>query len=465
MSEPALKSVAEEKQRPDVVAIMNRIRDTVRRDIDAHRDRQPAFQPRPVDFEGSTHKAGDLLQSEDLRYLNVNYAFGPRLNLDIITSHRPGIIGKSIVFVKRRILGVLWQMLKVYFQVEREYQSKLVRFLNDVASYIDIRDAANFWELVRKIDVDITRVLERVERLSDEQSATLRTTQRELTADLNQVLRNLDTLKNDRAADRDRLKTLESVSSGLEGIVARLSEKPIAGGPAPSAADQSYLLLENRFRGSQSEIKERVSIYPAVFAGATKPVLEIGAGRGELQLLFKERGVPAFGVDLDGAMVAAAKSAGADVRLENGLKTLEEAAPQSLGGLIAIQVVEHLTQPAISTLIRLTREKVATGGKIVFETINPKSVQALSSNYFRDPTHVFPMHPDTLAYAMTLAGLKVLEVRNLSPVPDAAKLQAIPEGEHLTPRLADTLTILNRNIRQLNDLLYGDQDFCIIAEV
>jgi O-antigen chain-terminating methyltransferase len=80
--------------------------------------------------------------------------------------------------------------------------------------------------------------------------------------------------------------------------------------------DYSYLLLENRFRGSEVEIRRRLSIYPPLFAGSSKPVLEIGPGRGELQQLFKEQHVPSYGVDMDPAMVEACKTKGFDVRLE-----------------------------------------------------------------------------------------------------------------------------------------------------
>jgi len=62
---------------------------------------------------------------------------------------------------------------------------------------------------------------------------------------------------------------------------------------------------------------------------------------------------------------------------------------------------------------------------------------------------------------MGLCGLKVLEVRYLSPVPEGAKLKELEAGEY---SMAYTIETLNRNIRQLNDLLYGHQDYCVIAE-
>jgi hypothetical protein len=167
----------------------------------------------------------------------------------------------------------------------------------------------------------------------------------------------------------------------------------------------------------------------------------------------------------DPAMVEEALQHGLDVRFGDGLAHLRTLEPGSLGGLIAIQVVEHLRPEQLKELFELSKSRVARGGRVIFETINPKSLTALSSNYFRDPSHVFPLHPDTLSYGLTLAGLKVEEIKYLSPVPAEAQLKEIPAEEYLTPRWVQTLNLINHNLRQLNELLYGCQDFCIVAKV
>ena len=79
-------------------------------------------------------------------------------------------------------------------------------------------------------------------------------------------------------------------------------------------------------------------------------------------------------------------------------------------------------------------------------------------------THVWPLHPDTLEYAMTLSGLVVDEVRFLSPVADEACLRPVPVQEYMTPRWKQAVEAMNDNFQQLNELLYGHQDYCIVAE-
>lgn len=474
-SSPSESKNPSSEQIPDIRSIMERIRERIKADAAEQKNQRRSFVPtKPLEANGQ-RRAGELLHSEELRYLNANYQFA-RLNADNIKSHRPGVIGKVIVKVKRKVLQLIWDgLLKEYFENERNYQASLVRFLNDVAKYADARDAQNFWELVRKIDVDTTKALERIERIADEQSGDLRASERRCIENLESARRELSAmmaaLQTTAAQQECKITVVESVASGMEKIIARLSVASAAhlpaaaSSPLPELADYKYLLLENRFRGSEEEISRRLSHYPALFVGASHPVLEIGGGRGELQKLFTAQGIKSYMVDMDAAMVEAAKSIGVDARFGDGIQHLASCADQSLSGVIAIQVVEHLTRKQLEQLLALAKEKVVAGGTIVFETINPQSVLALSSNYFRDPTHVFPMHPDTMRYMMELSGLTNIEVRYQSPVPDEAKLRSVPKSDYMPPDWAYAVELINHNCEQLNTLLYGHQDYCIIGRV
>ncbi len=180
--------------------------------------------------------------------------------------------------------------------------------------------------------------------------------------------------------------------------------------------------------------------------------------------VFRKRGVAAYGVDLDRAMVEEANGAGNDVRLGDGIGHLAALEDGALGGVIATQVVEHLTRDQLRQLFALAARKVASGGTVIFETINPCSLVALSSNYFRDLTHVWPLHPDTLAYEIELAGLRVREVRYLSPIPPEAQLQEVALSTEMPPVIQHGFEQVNGAIRQINRVLYGYQDYCVIAE-
>ena len=118
---------------------------------------------------------------------------------------------------------------------------------------------------------------------------------------------------------RARLATLQQATLTLKREVERL----LAGGtPAPattSEADTSaaapvidsykYVGFEDRFRGSQEDIRARLEPYVAMFHGAGD-VLDVGCGRGELLDLLRKDGILARGLDLNHEMVEVCRERG-----------------------------------------------------------------------------------------------------------------------------------------------------------
>jgi 2-polyprenyl-3-methyl-5-hydroxy-6-metoxy-1,4-benzoquinol methylase len=477
-----------EDKRIRVKSLMEEIRARTSEEIESSRDERLSYRSHRGDFH-KQRKAGEILHSEELRFLNEHYHYGTSYRLEEIVSHRKGILGKVIVKLKRRFAHFIREgILKSYFEQEKEFQSRLVRLLNTQAKYIDERDASNFWELVHKVDVDVTKAVDRAERLQDEFIAEHRSADRRMHDSMHRELTTMAEqvadLRAEVAQQNAALGTVEKVVHGLESITARLarSSSPESTSSShdesveprtESSQDQTatssensgidYLLLENRFRGSEKEIEERLSQYVELFRGVPGEVLDIGCGRGELLSLLREDGIAARGVDLDKGMITVAQERGLNVSLGCGIEALRNTPSETLGGIIAIQVIEHLPPAVVQELVREAHERLAPGGKLILETINPKSLLALSSNYFRDPTHVFPQHPDTLAHICTTTGFGEANIRYLSPVPEEALLKRVGKEDYMTPRWQFMLDRMNNNIDRLNDLLYGYQDFAVIA--
>ena len=426
----------------DIRTIMTEIRERIKVDLEGNRDKHRELSRSAARLgKNGQVRVGDLQNSEELRIVNQLYPFDAQFIPAAIPSHRGGALGKVIPFIKRMGRKVLRKLfLADYFDAERRFSEHVVRYLNQIGYYVDVRDG------------DVAR---RIERINDEHSAAIIA-----------LRENLESLIH------SRFSALDEMVRGLEGIVNNFSRYTSSAAPrvnessdALPVPDPSYLLLENRYRGSEAEISRRLSIYPEIFKGAPAPVIEIGSGRGELQKLFQKAGIASYGVDLDAVMVNVANSSGCDTKLGDGIAHLRAVSDGSLGGLIAIQVVEHLTHAQIRELCELAKKKLKPGSKIVFETINPQSLLALSSNYFRDPTHVWPMHPDTLGYTATLAGLRIVETRYLSPVAPNHMLREVPVDNNAPVSEVQALRRINQNIEQLNRLLFGYQDYALVLEV
>ncbi len=246
----------------------------------------------------------------------------------------------------------------------------------------------------------------------------------------------------------------------LTRLLAALEDKKL---PSPAQAaeilqpirDWRYAGFENRFRGSEEEVRAQLAPYAALFKKGGRVVLDLGCGRGEFLELLKQNGLEAEGVDLNGLNVEACRDKGLDCRRGDLLEDLAGRGDGSLGGVFASQVIEHLPPPAIKRLIELAFAKLAPSGLVVLETINPLSLFALVNVYFLDPTHLTPVHPRTARFLLETAGFRDVEVRYSAPL-DREKLRSLPSAD-------ETSTILNRDIDALNDLIYAPQNYAVIG--
>jgi len=222
-----------------------------------------------------------------------------------------------------------------------------------------------------------------------------------------------------------------------------------------------YVGFEDRFRGSEEEIRARLAFYVPLFAGATD-VLDIGCGRGEFLDLMREHAIKARGLDLNGAMVEVCRERGLEAAQADALEYLMSLPDGSLGGLIAVQVVEHLQPDYLVRLLETAFHKLRPGATIALETINPTCWVAFFESYIRDLTHVRPVHPETLQYLMLASGFNRVDIAYRSPVGD--KLQAVQAPRAGAGETLDELIgAFNRNVERLNARMFTFLDFAAIG--
>jgi O-antigen chain-terminating methyltransferase len=215
----------------------------------------------------------------------------------------------------------------------------------------------------------------------------------------------------------------------------------------------SMLDLESAFRGSEELIRDRQHQYVELFAGRA-PVLDMGCGRGEFLGLLEESGIEAMGVDLDLDMVEHCRSLGLRVLRVDALAHLRSLEPASLGGIFSAQVIEHLTPDEVITLVSHAARTLRPGGILVIETVNPRSMAALSS-FFLDLTHTRPY--DSLGIAHLLATAGFVDVDKLFSYPDDLRNElATALGNALGP---DERT--SAVARDVADKLYGPHAYAV----
>ena len=184
--------------------------------------------------------------------------------------------------------------------------------------------------------------------------------------------------------------------------------------------DSFYHRLENRYRGSVEDIRNRLTIYlPDVEAAflrtGRKPAMDIGCGRGEWLGLMKDNGINAFGIDTNAVQIADAREQGLDVRHGDALQALAGMEDASLSVLTAHHLVEHLPFDAVAWITREAMRVLAPGGLLLFETPHTRNVLVGATTFHTDPTHLKPMPEQVLTVLFETAGFDPVEARGLHP--------------------------------------------------
>jgi len=279
-----------------------------------------------------------------------------------------------------------------------------------------------------------------------------------------------------------QLRTVTDVAQRTAMVAKREVERRAAAPTAPTQAPQApespqapegsqapeiYVGFEDKFRGSESAIRARQADYVQYFKGQSN-VLDVGCGRGEFLDLLRENGIAAKGLDLNSEMVEACKARGLDATTVDARSYLRGLADESLGGLIAIQVVEHLQPQYLTDMLGLAFDKIRPGGRIVLETINPACWVAFFESFIRDLTHVKPIHPETLQYLLQASGFANVEIVYRAPIAPEGRLQKVTArpahyGDTATDALTELVSSFNSNVDRLNDRIFSYQDFAAIA--
>lgn len=258
---------------------------------------------------------------------------------------------------------------------------------------------------------------------------------------------------------QDQAAALSTIASdplgslaGLEGRVARVEQVTDRALFRPWFTSSRF---EDELRGTTEELRDRYRDLASVFRDCS-PVVDLGCGRGEFLELLAEIDVEATGVEVDPRLVADLRERHLPVVLDDAVSRLRKTEDASLGGVALIQVIEHLTPQDTVDLIPLLAEKLRRGGRAVVETVNPQSLYVYARAFYADPTHTNPVHPAYLTFLFQESGFAEVDIEWRSPPPAAEALVTAPaEGP--------VAEAFNENVKRLNQLLFGPQDYALIA--
>ncbi|MDA8016904.1 MAG: methyltransferase domain-containing protein [Thermoanaerobaculia bacterium] len=373
------------------------------------------------------------------------------------THARGGFLGRLVAFCKRALRPLvtapqsdLWDrqrtfnliLLETLVKQQEEYRDRLEEH-QGLLERLDARTIQGLQEVMRHNDALFSRVDQKLDRYRREAK------------DLWHRLGAILTAVEDSATGGNSEVAADDPSNSGSGL-RRASEL---------LEEQSYLSLEEKYRGSESDIAARISAYLPHLEACKKSgrdVLDLGCGRGEALEVFTGHGLSGCGVDSSSEMVARCREKG--LRAEQGdlfshLASLEEG---SLGAVVSFHVIEHLPAETLPKLCRLAWRALAPGGVLILETPSPLSMVMAARNFWIDPTHLRPVHPAHLEVTYREAGFEPVHRIDLHPfsqddVLPEIDLEALPEDQHLLAHEVNRLRDL------LDDLLFGYRDFALLG--
>ena len=348
-------------------------------EIEAELERLTAFPKVPPTLGNPNDATGTL--EADLHLANLQFnpcQIAPKTRL---------------LFLKRLILRIS----RVFMTGQIQFNAASVRVLNEFQRWIGQVASRN-----QELEERQGELESEVQLLRSEQ------------ADLLEMVRVLNSEKPD-ALHSTRLSTprIETLRKDLMG----------------SGAFPNSLGFLERFRGSEEEVTEQQRQYLELFRHCG-PVVDIGCGRGEFLSLLTQDGVEAWGIENDPTLAAYLRSRRLPVKEGNLFEVLSGEDEESIGGIFGAQIIEHLTWDQLRNLLILAREKLAAGGILLLESLNPCCLSIYAESLYLDPTHVRPYHPSGIAFLCENLGFSNVEIRYSSPVTPERRIAPFSEHQH-----------------------------------
>lgn len=231
----------------------------------------------------------------------------------------------------------------------------------------------------------------------------------------------------------------------------------------PQAADPLfYHDFEERFRGTQEDIRERLEAYaPRIIKQfgelGGRSFIDLGCGRGEWLDMLRDHGADnIIGIDLNEVQLGICREKGHRVECCDALEYLRSLPGESVDMVSGIQIIEHLEFPALLALYAESCRVLKKDGIILFETPNPRNIVTASCWFYADHSHHRPLLAEVMQFLAERSGFASVEIMEMNPVRYQPTLRE--------PVCFDgNQDVWDENISLLNKILYGPQDYAIIG--
>ncbi|MGB3478733.1 MAG: class I SAM-dependent methyltransferase [bacterium] len=430
------------------------------------------------------------------RYMDIHAEYS-------ISSHRP-IMGRFLIKGRQLVHEEVRRYIDLIVGKQIEFNAHVARLINGLIPDIDDKNRKVRTELRGEIDdkVDLVKtelsreILDRVSQVKTEISGEIddkvdlvkTEVSREIWDRVSQVKTELSGEIDDKVS-QVKTEIGEVIEGKVNELVATINEdiknkawladilerriKTIEH-PDRNTLESAYInyfVFSDEMGEAWTKISGQSVETPNVFEGSIKlfshckNVLEIGCGRGYFLQMLKENGIGGYGIELNEDFVRYCQRLGLEVQKIDALTHLNSIEDKSIDGIFMGQVIEHLPPEVSHDVLKLCYQKLQYGAHIVIVTPNILNMTVSTNLFYMDPTHVTHVHPEVIKFLLRSCGYRDIQEQFYQPVPDEYKLKKIVFGDTSnTEEQKKFLEIMNHNIDMLNNLLFGNRDYAVIAK-
>lgn len=344
-------------------------------------------------------------------------------------------IGGCIVFGKKVARKLLKFLIEPIVEEQNQFNAATVRTLNDIRNHRVVFQAATDY-----LCQETRKQAQALDGLRNESTQALQALSGETNSQLEQLREQLS----------KAMELLQQQSEEMQRLTQVQTEDDIY--------DKiDYFKFQEHMRGSCTAIKDRQQSYLPYFEQC-QSVVDLGCGRGEFLEVLREHGVGAVGVDSYGKSIEYCRMKGLQASEGDAIQFLCNQKENSIDGIFAAQLIEHIPAGKILELCRESYRVMKPGSYIVLETPNPMCLSVYMNSFYLDPSHKNPVHPHLMEYFMQECGFRNVQVVY---VKESKVNYRFPL---LHAENCDNLEEFNDGINFLSDIMFGSQDYAIVAQ-
>lgn len=424
-------------------AIMNEIREKVRKKMGLGMDvsnMSDILGTPALSFPIFSGQSSPL--SGEITFLNNNHKLEYYY---LISSHHP-IVGKALVKGRELVNGEVRRYIDPMIEQQNRFNYNTAKAIGGHDAYI--------MSLLKRIDEAEEKnddLLHALESINPQVFMKLQ----ELSDKVDKELERYSTMIREAASLNDQMyKSLELIKTRNDQI------HDIGYEVRSDGRDIDMEAFSARFGGSADNIKELYASFINYYSGCKK-VIDVGCGRGFFLDLAQDHDVGSVGIDIGLDFVDICLKKGRIALLTDALTYFDSLEDSSIDGVFMAHVIEHLDHDYIARLISLFNKKLSRGAPVIIITPNIENISVSATSFYMDPTHRSHIHPEFLEFLLSVNGFEIMEKKYYQPtIPESVKLEKLEEVDgHVI-----SVQKLNTNIEKLNNLIFGNRDFAIVAK-